>query len=208
MNRLTLIDRCTRRFRDPSHKAVTTLDWIDYLNDAYMDVVSYRSDWPFLDNRATVTLAPGEGEALLPENAFAVTAVHNTTDHFPLSPIDGTVAYRHMFPDPANSLGTPQVYRVRRNKLEVFPRPSVQTRLEIDVELPVPELLADTDEPVFPEQFHRLLVSGALSLAYADQGNLEHMQVHNQIFQAGVQRMAVDLLGTRTEQYVVPTDVW
>jgi hypothetical protein len=202
MNLLAMVARCKSRFKDTGALSVTDQEWKDYLNDAYMDVVSERPDWPFNEVRSTTTsVTSGTGTVALPEDAWRVSAVYNSTDGFPLEPIDGPTLYRHLFPNPGASLGVPQYYRLQNRNLEVFPWAAVTTTLHVDVHTP-PAALADADQPVFPEQYHRSLVQGALQAAYEDRGNLQQSSVHKASRDAIVRAMALDLLGQpRTEHY-------
>lgn len=207
MNRNTIVDRCEARFLDTANKIVTATEWADYVNEAYMDVVGAHPDWPFLEARSEVVSVPaGTGTATLPSDAFRVTAVYNATDDYVLEPLDGRSSHFRHFPDPAANLGTPTVYRLRSNVLEVYPWPSVTTTLHVDHFAP-PATLGATDEPVFPEQYHRILVEGAIARAYEDQGEPDRAVSYQTRFNRMLRDMLVDLLGPRTESYPAILDV-
>lgn len=201
-----MVLRCAARFRDVAYDIVTAAQWASYLEDAYQDVVAASPYWPFLESRATVNVTT-TGTVALPSDSWKVTAVYNDTDKYPLAPIDGRVEYRHMFPDPAAAVGPPRYYRLRGANIDVFPTPLVTTALILDTRLPPAALTAST-EPIFPEQYHRALVSGALAYAYEDDGNPAQAGIHRGTFDKLLYAMIQDLLDTRTEHYPTILDTW
>lgn len=201
MNLEALIARCQTRFRDEDAAVLDTTEWTGYLNDAYMDVVAASPLWPFLEARdETLSVAAGSGTVTLPADGWRVSAVYNATDGVPLIQLDGRAEYRHWFPNPSQSLGTPSFYRQRSNTLEVYPWAQVATELDVDLYLP-PAALTTGQEPVFAEQYHRVLVAGALAYAYEDDGNLEQANVQRSRFNQLLGDMLTDLLGPRGESY-------
>ncbi len=67
--------------------------------------------------------------------------------------------------------------------------------------------LSATASPVWPTQFHDLLVEGALAYAYLDTGSTEQYTAHLAAFDAGVTQMMNQLLFARTETNVPIRDV-
>lgn len=201
MTRDQLVDRCEARFRDTANTVITASEWADYVNDAYLEVAAARPDWPFLETRnEALVVAQGTGSVALPADGWRVQAVYNKTDEWPLVPIPGQSDYRRWYPDPESNLGSAQYYRMRANNIEVYPWVSAATTLHVDLLIP-PTALGAADEPVFPEQYHRILVYGALALAYEDE---EADSLHRRA-QARYDRllanMIQDLLSPRTEGY-------
>lgn len=201
MNGQNLVDRAEARFGDSDNAVFTAAEWLTFVNEAYMDVVIDDPLAPYLESRDTsITLSAGDGEATLPTDVWHVTAVFNSTDNIPLAPIPGRSEFRRYFPEPASGQGMPLYYRLRGNTLEVYPTPSSSTALTLDVLVP-PAVLTVETEPVFPEQFHRILVDGALAKAHADDENLNQSAYYQGRFDRGMQKLRVFLQQPRTESY-------
>lgn len=202
-----IVARCQVRFRDSQSRTYTEAEWQAYVNDAYRDVLATRSDWPFTEARTSLNLAASAAEVALPADVFRVTAVHNTTDDVPLVQIDGRATYNDYFPSPDLSTGVPQFYRLRDTTIEVYPRPAVATVLSVDY-FESPAELGASDEPVFPELWHHVLVFGALRYAYEDDGNPEA----SDRLQGRYDRLLGDLLAaqfsTRTDAYPQVVDTF
>lgn len=208
MTRDQIADRCAKRFLDTGNRIVTAAEWAEYINDVYTEVAGTHPDWPFLESRnEALSVTAGTGTVTLPTDVWRVTAVYNATDDYALDQMHGRAEHFRRFPDPASNLGQPSVYRLRSNVLEVYPWPATTTTLHVDVVAPPAELGASS-EPVFPEQYHRMLIDGALAMAYGDQGELERGQAYRGRFERQLQNMLVDLLGPRGESYPVVLDVW
>lgn len=206
MNLTALQARCAFRYRDTGNHFVQADDWTEYLNDVYMDVVAADPLWPFLEAQTTsLSVAAGTGTVSLPTDVWRVTSVYNATDKIPLAPIPGRSEYRHWFPNPASSPGIPLWYRLRGSTLEVYPYASATTTLYADIASPPPLLATGSDEPVFPEQYHRILVAGALARAYEDDDRESGIQQAR--YERLLQDMKMDLLGPRTEGYPSIIDV-
>ena len=201
MDLAALVARAESRYRDASNAVVTETGWADYINDAYMDVIAASPLWPFLEvAAASVTVPAGQGSVALPADVFRVSSVFNSTDKTTLAPLTDLSDYLSHFPDPAATLGTPEFYRLRGSTIHVLPWPAVATALSINGHQP-PAPLTTSAEPVFPEQYHRMLISGALAYAYEDDGNLKQSQVHGARFSGLLADMKSDLLSSRTSKY-------
>lgn len=210
MNRDAIQARCESRFGDTANAVITDAEWASYINDAYLDVCSAAVSWeppaPFLEARASNTVTSG-GEITLPSDCWRVTAVFNDTDNFLLERLDGRSGYREFYPDPANNRGTPTSYRLRANVLELYPRPSSSTDVVVDYFVNPAELGA-SDEPVFAEQYHRILVAGALAFAYEDEGDERRAEVQRQRFANGLEAMRLDMTASRGATYTALVDDW
>ena len=206
MDLATLVTRCETRFQDVDNHVFSSDEWKAYLDDAYSEVLAYHPRWPFLEARATnLVVSSGTNSVDLPAGVWRVAAVFNATNEFPMSQIDGRGEYRQHFPD--DTPGHPSVYQVRANKLEVFPYASADTTLHVDHFVHPAGLTADDDEPVFPRPYHRILVDGALAMAYSDDGNQESAGIAQQRFMAGIERLKDDLFDARTEFYPIVQDI-
>lgn len=201
MNGQVMADRCAFRFGDTTSEVITDAEWLEYLNEAYMAVVADDPFWPFLEARnSSLVVTAGTGSVALPADTWRVTAVYSVTDKWDLAPIPGRASYRHWFPDPANNLGVPAYYRLQAANLEVYPWPAVSTTLAVDIASP-PAALTLSTEPVFPEQYHMLLVHGALAQAYEDDESQGMAQSHNARYERLLQAMKTDLLSSRDQGF-------
>lgn len=210
MNLNALRDRCESRFGDTTNRIITDTEWLDYLNDAYMEVVAAEPNWPFLETRTTnLVVTAGTGEVALPTDVWRVTAVYNATDGIPLAPIPGQAQFRSYFPSPSSNPGIPLWYRLRGSTLEVYPYASAATTLHVDHPAPPAALNAGGDEPAFPEHHHRLLVVGALAKAYEDYPDKDVPNapaLYEARFQRGIEKMRVELLLPRHDGYPTIVD--
>jgi hypothetical protein len=202
-----LAARCATRFHDSTNMLVSTNTWVDYLLDTNADVVNASPWWPFHDVEATLVYDAGAANEDLPADTLRVDAVFNDTDNIVLRQILGDVEVLEMFPDPANNLGTPTYYRIYANKIELHPRPSVATTLRLFT-VKGTTTLTGSDEPPFPEQFHSILIPGALARAYEDDDNPEAAALHWSRFMEGLEQMKNTLLVPQTESYPSIEDRW
>jgi hypothetical protein len=125
-----------------------------------------------------------------------------------MSQIDGATNHIKAFPE-QNESGVPELYRIYAGRIEVYPLPETNTVLHIEYPAP-PALLANaTDEPVFPEQYHSMLIEGALARAYVDDGNAAQAEIHLGQFASMLEAMRFDLLGAgRHDRYPTIVDTW
>lgn len=198
MDRTALETRCRTRFRDPDQAVVTNTEWDDFLNDAYRDVIAASPLWPFLEQRNSAFSATAATRTTsLPTDCYRVLAVYNQTDHIVLNQIDGRDMAFRLYPN-QDETGPPIHFRIRGQHIEWYPLPEVTTTVVLDY-IATPALLAaGGDEPVFPEQYHNILVEGALARAYEDDGNLEQSAVHQGRFETILAGMMADLLNDRS----------
>lgn len=206
MNGQALVDRAELRFGDTTNAVYSEVEWLAYVNDAYMDVITAAPSWPFMESRDTSLEVTSSGSTTLPDDVWRITAVYNATDGISLAPIPGQAEYRRYFPQPAEGLGMPLFYRLQGRTLEVYPFPAVTTALHLDVLVPPAEVTLVT-EPIFAEQWHRILVLGALAKAYEDDENPQQAAVFQGRFDRMLRDMQMDLLSPRTEGSHVIQDV-
>lgn len=174
--------RCAVRFQDPDNDVISDADWGEYVNDALRSVYSISPGLPVLDTRSTVDLTAGVQYVALPEDCFALHSVYDATNDYVLDPVSNRAAIDNDFP--STSTGAPEFYRTVGNLLYVYPTPDTAVTLRLEYPGGFAPLTG-TDEPYFPEQFHHILVDGALALAYEDDGNASMADRHGSKFQAG-----------------------
>lgn len=207
---LQIRQRCAARFSDGSNDIVLDATWKDYVNGRYRNVQAAHPYWPFMESRSTsISIAAGVRSANLTTDGWRVSAVWSSTDGMPLTPLEGRAAYRTLFPlGDSEAPGIPAFYRLKANALEVYPLPQVSTTFQVDLWLPAANLTADGDLPIFPSQYHDILVSGALSDAYLDDGNYKAHDVHEGRYKELLGAMMFDLLGPRNERNYEIVDDW
>jgi hypothetical protein len=196
---LQLRTQCAARFRDTGFTIVADAQWKEYVNQAYQWANTYSPLWPWLETAsATVTVLSGTRGIALPADTVQVNWAYDTTDNYRLIPQEGRGdPWRNA--NLATDTGSPVTYRIRNGTIEVFPLPTQNTIITIEaVTMPV-RMVADGDVPVWPTHFHEVLLDGAVSLAYLDDGNAEFQGILWGKFQAGVKDMLQTLLLFRTE---------
>jgi hypothetical protein len=57
-----------------------------------------------------------------------------------------------------------------------------------------PDLDADADEPLLPDDYHYLIVDGAVGMAYRDSDNYDASQAVDAEFNLGIQEMQDEIL--------------
>jgi len=186
MDLTALIARCKARFRDPDNDIVSDTEWTAYLNEAYQAVLAVCPWLPSLEGTWTVTVPAGTSSVAVDSDVWRVERV---------SDADGVVLEAINDPTRERALadGTPQVYRMYANMLEVYPAPDVNVTYTVDGWQAPPVLAIGTDVPLLPVAYHRLLVSGALEAAYLDDGNGDQAAAHGNAFAAGVSRMVAEM---------------
>lgn len=191
MDLATMRTRCATRFRDPSNNVVTSSEWTSYINDAYDDVIAASPDWPFMEKFATslVTVNANTKAVALPTNVYRVKSV--------VANVDRTVL-RQIYPvddsDNTTITGTPEWYYVAGNTLYVTPTPTTNTAYDIRYMVRPTALSSDGDVPVFPSEYHGILVEGALTRAYIDDGADNQAQLHLSIMTNKLDNMKTSLL--------------
>jgi hypothetical protein len=201
--------RLRTRFRDPDQDVVDNTAWLDYLNDAYHDVIGASPWWPFTENQSAILSVTAAATGVdLPTDTWRVDGIYNVTDDYPLLPIDGNAAMWIAFSGPgtAAQTGNPTHYRIRANRILVYPNPTAATTLHVEYRTRPADLTSG--EPIFPEQYHGILLEGALARAYIDDGNRDQAAVHEAKFQELLGGMKDDLLASRGETYPQIHDAW
>lgn len=204
-----LVTRCETRFRDLSHEVISAAEWLAYLNDAYSEVNARFREWPW--NFASVTVATAAGTrtyTLATTEGQTVRSVFNTTNDYPLSPLEGIGNFRKDYPDDTTQ-EAPIAYRMKGSQLELWPTPDSVYSIVVEYEGSPADLATSNSDPLWPDRYRRALVELALSRAYQDDGNMEWANQHRQDGNAIVDGMVNDLLsGTRHETFPRVPDDW
>lgn len=201
--------RAAVRFRDPTNAIITDTVWKDYVNEAYRRVLGATPFWPWnKGNRTTLTFAAGDNTETLPTDSWRITAVFNNTDGIVMRQETGYISYRERFPFGSDSPGVPTEWQQFGHTLEVYPFPAVSTSVIVDYTLAPSAMSADGDLPVFPAQYHDVLVEYALAQAYQDDGAFDQAQAHEQRAQAIVKEMMMALLQGTGDHYPQIRDTW
>lgn len=150
-----LATRCDTRFKGGSNSVISATEWLAYLNEAYDKVNRFTPNWPWLETSEQSIVVPDTGSAgtvnnrsaALPTDVFAVAWVYDVTDDYRL--IDQQAAGDFFHQDHLRSeVGQPVTYRLRNNKIELNPTPSVATTLAVQAVL-MPTALAADSVPTF-----------------------------------------------------------
>jgi hypothetical protein len=190
--------RCAERFKDPSNNVVTAAQWLSYINEAYSQTNAYSPLWPWLETaEQTISFTATNRSAALPADVLQVNWAYDTTDDYRLIDQMGHGDFFHQDHLRSES-GQPVTYRVRGANMELNPTPSVNTTVVAECVL-LPVALAGGDTPALPTSFQSLLIDGALSSAYLDDGNPTIANAYEQRFQNRIKQMANSILVGRTE---------
>lgn len=193
------------RFRDTGLVIVADNDWKTYVNDAYSDMISRCTWFPWNENSSTLTVPSNTRSVALPQDVWEVLSVWDSVNFVPLVPLEGRGQAYQMYPQ-QNEVGIPQNYRIFDNLLEVYPLPQANTPYVVEYIKRPAEMVADADVPVFPVQYHSTIAVGAVALAYRDDGNLQMAGAFTDEYEGEVKRMVADLMQPRQERYYQPTD--
>lgn len=192
-----------RRFTDVPAAVVTAAQWLEYLNQTYNEINSATPLWPWLES-SVITLAVSGGanqSGALQSDVWQVNWVYNTTDDYPLVPVEGRGAqwYQGFLRTAVGS--QPTTYRLRGTTIELFPSSSSTVNIVYEAII-FPAVLAAGGTPVFGQQYDSLLVDGMLAKAYADDGNKDWFQLHQGHFNDRLKQMLNNVLFARTENNV------
>lgn len=193
------------RFRDTGLTIVSDTDWKTYVNDAYDDMISRCTWFPWNEASSTLTVNAGSRSVALPTDVWEVLSVWDSVNFIPLVPLEGRGQAYQLYPQ-QNETGIPQNYRIFNNLLDVYPLPTANIPYVVEYIKRPAEMVADADVPVFPVQYHSTIAVGAVALAYRDDGNLQMAGAFTTEYEDEVKRMVADLLQPRQERYYQPVD--
>jgi hypothetical protein len=140
------------------------------LNEAYFEVIN-MTQWSFLRSSAEVSKQPGDALFTTPIGFSEVTSVTYIDD------IQNKYRLQQTTLDEIDRLdsfeeGDPFYYaRVNDSEFEVWPVPNKAITYTVKGKLSVEPLRADSDEPVFSDQFHVIIAYRAASRMLAEEGD-------------------------------------
>jgi hypothetical protein len=161
------------------------------MNEAYQEVIGL-SQWPFLRASQQINVSAGINEFETPIGYSEITSISYSNDNGDSVRLQSTTV------DEIDRLRDeegpdPFLYaRVTDREFVVWPTPTANITLTIRGKQTVTSLTADSDTPVFDEQFHPLLAYRAASRMLAeegdDSGRAEFYQQEANVFFARMQQ--------------------
>lgn len=168
-----------------------------WLNQAYREILNLHA-WPFLETVVTGTADAGSASVPDLRKIRFVQDVSQNPEHKL-----HRVSVEDLVEEGADldETGVPEWYYVDGgNNVKAFPLGGTVRVYYIKRVAP----MTGTDEPVFDEEYHDLIVDRAMMKAYKDSDNFEAAGALKQEFDAGVSAMAEDyLLDSREVQYIL-----
>lgn len=213
MNRGEMRNRCRSRFRDVSQAVYDDSEWNTYLDEALADVVNASPWWPWAERTLPFTVTAGTASVELGVQVpgeSGVNYVYNETDQWPLLPYEGPRGrpWRD-WPDVTTSQGPPIRYSLEGTQLRFWPRPASTTVIRVGYfDTAEVTMAADTATPPIPDRYHTMLIDGALTRAYQDDGNMEQAGGHQARFDKALANLLHELSTARSERYPALTDNW
>lgn len=163
-----------------------------FINEAY-HMVERAALWKFSEAETVINLSAGAETAAVPADlAVPLMARNDETDQELLFHDE-----RQMFLPPGSGQpGQVEVYSVYANTFRFKPAPRAATSITLRYYKTWPDLVAETDEPIFPPTWHDILSSYAaskLALRLPPSGNrflpASEAEPHEQAWQTGLLKM-------------------
>ena len=193
------------RFRDVGNTIVSDANWKLYVNTAYGDVLQALPFFPWNELVTTLTYTASTRSQALPTDAWQVLSVFNGTDVWPMVELEGREQYLNLYPL-QTEIGSPIHYRLFGQNIQIYPLPQNSTALTVEyISMPA-DMSADSDVPAFPEQFHDLLVIGALARAYRDDGNDDQASSYEAEFKEMLMPLITNMGQPRNPRFYEPVD--
>lgn len=198
---------CATRFRDTSNQIVSDNDWKLYVNTAYGDALIAMPFFPWNEASTTLQILANARSVNLPTDVWKVTAVYDSTDQFPMVPLEGRDQVYNEYPQ-QTEVGQPMHYRIFGGQLQVYPLPQSNTNFIVEYSVQPADLVADADIPAFPSQWHDILVSGAVALAYRDDGNPQMAEQYEKEANDMTMKLINDVMQPRQGRFYEPIDTF
>jgi len=191
---------CAMRFRDTGNVVVTDANWKLYANTIYGEILTQFPFAPWREAVETVAQPANNRIIDLPAGAWQVVSVFDGTNQYPLVPLEGRDQAYQLYPDQA-AVGAAQHYRVFTNSVWLYPVPQDATSYVIEYLVGNDQMVADSDTPMFPDPYHDLIVSGAVMLAYKDDGNLQMAAAYAKEYEDGLKILKQEAGQPRTSRF-------
>ncbi len=165
--------------------------WIDA---AYFRVIN-AAKWPFRQESATFTIPANSNEVALPADFLSMFNVTTTVSGNKFANQLGWMEFQDLTMYLASSgPGTPRHYAIFKNRrLFVAPTPTENVETTVYYDKSIGGLTSDGSEPVFPEQYHRIIVEGALAIGYGAFDQKDEQTAHREEFDRLLEQMITDL---------------
>ena len=174
-----------------------------YINNAYLTIVrrvNYYVDETTQDFNTTV----GTSMYSLPANFARTRSLRRTDIGIELENVGLRTIDRSTI-----TSGTPYAYALDGANLHLYPTPDQAYPLELRYWLMPNPLVADSDVPTIPADYHNLLVYGATSEAYAADDDGPQMGAYWQAkFDKGLAMFAADMKFPNDDQPAQLADMW
>lgn len=165
-----------------------------FLNEWYRRLLSTPGMSRVRSAATTITTAASTADYTL--SVSAIREVYDATNQWRLD--ERTLGWlRERDPGSAAS-GTPIVYVVKARTattitVTLWPTPTAIATINVDGESTATEMIADSDTPILPTDFHYLLVLGALHNEYLRMGDLDRSAMTSAELKAGQRDLRVFL---------------
>lgn len=177
--------RVKRTFGDEAGAQITDQDIIRWANDAQREI-AVNND--LLQVTATTATVAGQDQYALPPDLLTLKSVRFQGRR--LSSMT-SAEMGEMIGSDAVTRGIPTHFSVFAKKIDLYPAPdsSDPDDLQVYYTRQPMELMATTDTPELPAQYHNRIVEYCIAQAYELDDNLESSQKKMQQFEDGVARL-------------------
>lgn len=141
------------------------------INQIYQEV-AHAYQWPWLDGSATINVTDGTQSYSLPANFKYVISVYETADDDRALPQMSPAWYFDRYGGDDTESADADFFFLHDDKIWFYPIPSTTATGKYTIQYygGITELSAGTDEPVFAEGFHYILIHGVARRLYMQAG--------------------------------------
>lgn len=152
-----------------------------WLNESYREIINLHT-WPFMVSTATGTV--GSGIVVIPDFRRALVVTDSNGNKLDKVRYEEIVGDRRL----PTETGTPREYWIDGTTVHGFP---VGDTITVRYVKRAP-VMTGTDQPAFLDEYHDLIIDGAMMRAYNDSDNYEAAAALKQHRDAGLSAMAED----------------
>lgn len=192
MNKAELIQAIRDELLEPVEGFWTNaelLRWINEYNHELTKAALVEAD-PY-------SFAVSPGGTALPSDCWKIFRVE----------VDGYRVFPANLEHRTDSTGFPAYYYVLNNKLYFIPEPDGDYTGEIWYYRKATDLISDTDTPIFPAEYHYLIVLGVVGQAKRKRNDPAYTTYMDD-YDAGKVLMMQDMREKQKEIFMVPRDDW